>query len=75
MYKRQANTSLEEEIEKLANIPLLFQPKQKWQYSVSIDILGRVIEVITKQSLRDYLMENILNLTLLEKTLLKLIKN
>ena len=58
-FLKPANTSLEEEIEKLANIPLLFQPKQKWQYSVSVDILGRVIEVITKQSLRDYLMENI----------------
>ena len=63
-FLKPANTSLEEEIEKLANIPLLFQPKQKWQYSVSVDILGRVIEVITKQSLRDYLMENIFyNLT------------
>jgi CubicO group peptidase (beta-lactamase class C family) len=58
-FLKPANTILEEEIEKLANIPLLFQPKQRWRYSVAIDILGRVIEVVTRQSLRSYLRENI----------------
>ena len=60
-FLKPANTTLEEEIEKLANIPLLFQPKQRWQYSVAVDVLGRVIEVVTGQSLRSYLMENIFN--------------
>ena len=58
-FLKSGDTSLEEEIEKLANLPLLFKPKQKWNYSISIDILARIIEIITKQSLRDYLKENI----------------
>ena len=38
-------TTLEEEIKKLAELPLLNQPKNKWVYSVSMDVLGRVLEV------------------------------
>ena len=35
----------------LARLPLLFQPGSEWNYSMSIDVLGRVLEVITGQSL------------------------
>tara|TARA_B100001540_G_C15807683_1_gene642859 strand:+ start:527 stop:1720 length:1194 start_codon:yes stop_codon:yes gene_type:complete len=45
-------TSLEEEIDILASVPLLCQPSTKWIYSVSVDILARIIEIITNSSLQ-----------------------
>ena len=52
-------STLEEEIKKLADIPLLFRPKTKWRYSVSMDVLGRIIEIIQQNSLQNILMEEI----------------
>jgi CubicO group peptidase (beta-lactamase class C family) len=44
----------------LANLPLLHQPGTAWEYSRSTDVLGRVVEVISGQSLGDFLSERIL---------------
>lgn len=41
--------------ELLARQPLLFQPGSEWNYSVSIDVLGRVVEVISGRRLRDFM--------------------
>ena len=46
------NTTLEEEINLLSTIPLLCQPSTEWVYSVSIDVLARIIEIITKEKLQ-----------------------
>ncbi len=35
----------------LASYPLAFQPGSRWEYSVAIDVLGRVVEVVSGQSL------------------------
>ncbi|MCX2575342.1 serine hydrolase [Pedobacter sandarakinus] len=35
------------EIDKLAKLPLANQPGQKWQYSLSVDVLGRLVEVVS----------------------------
>lgn len=43
--------SLEEMVERLGGIPLHYQPGKDWQYSVSVDVLGRVIEVASGKSL------------------------
>ena len=37
--------------DKVASLPLAYQPGSTWDYSHSTDILGRVIEVVTGQSL------------------------
>jgi CubicO group peptidase (beta-lactamase class C family) len=37
--------------ERWARLPLLFQPGREWNYSVATDVLGRVIEVVSGQSL------------------------
>lgn len=37
----------------LAKLPLAFIPGTRWEYSVGIDVIGRVIEVITGQTLAD----------------------
>jgi CubicO group peptidase (beta-lactamase class C family) len=40
--------------DRLAALPLLFQPGSEWNYSVSTDILGRVVEVASGQTLDEY---------------------
>jgi CubicO group peptidase (beta-lactamase class C family) len=42
-----------------AAIPLLFQPGAEWNYSVATDVLGRVVEVISGQSLDVFFAERI----------------
>jgi CubicO group peptidase (beta-lactamase class C family) len=37
-----------------AGIPLLFQPGAEWNYSVSTDVLGRVVEVASGQRLDEF---------------------
>lgn len=43
-----------------AQLPLLFQPGREWNYSVATDVLGRVIEVVSGQSLDEFLADRIL---------------
>src|SRR6266852_2593536 len=38
-----------------AGMPLLFQPGAEWNYSVSTDVLGRVIEVASGHGLDEFL--------------------
>lgn len=51
--------SLREMIEKLAKIPLAYQPGTKWVYSVSMDIQGYIVEKLSGQSLPDFMAEHI----------------
>ncbi len=46
-------------IDTLAQIPLEFDPGSQWNYSVSTDVLGILIERISGQSLPDYFQEHI----------------
>ena len=61
-------TSLEEEVYNILQLPLLFEPGTEWHYSVSIDILARIIEIITKESLINTLNENIFSLLQMKNT-------
>ena len=47
--------SLEEFVDKIAFLPLAFQPGEAWRYSVSIDVLGRILEVLEGKRLEDIL--------------------
>ncbi|HKU05864.1 MAG TPA: serine hydrolase domain-containing protein [Bradyrhizobium sp.] len=40
--------------------PLLFDPGERWQYSTSTDVVGRVVEVVSGQKLEDYFRQHIL---------------
>ena len=42
-------------IDRLAKVPLASQPGTKWEYSRSTDVLGRVVEVVSGQSLATFL--------------------
>lgn len=46
-------------VDALADLPLAFQPGTRWEYSVGIDVIGRVIEVVTGRSLADVFQEDI----------------
>ena len=64
MYRRRgidrlADNSLEEMCNKLADVPLLFSPGSRWSYSVATDVCGRLVEIISGQSLDDYFAEHI----------------
>lgn len=43
----------------LAALPLLFEPGTMWEYSRATDVLGRVLEVVSGQTLGAYLQEHI----------------
>ncbi len=51
--------SLEVVCDKYAALPLLFQPGSSWNYSVATDIVGRVVEVVSKMPLDEFLEKNI----------------
>ena len=51
--------TLKHMIEQLAQLPLEFSPGTRWNYSVATDVLGYLIEVISGQSLPDYLQEHL----------------
>lgn len=52
--------TLAEFTRQLAGIPLMYQPGSVFEYSRATDVLGRVIEVVSGQSLQDFLREHIL---------------
>lgn len=58
LFKPRAGT-LAEQCAALAHLPLAFRPGTKWEYSVGIDVIGRVIEVVSGQSLAHFFQERI----------------
>jgi CubicO group peptidase (beta-lactamase class C family) len=51
--------SLREFVDKLAKIPLAYQPGTQWVYSVSMDIQGYIVEKLSGQTLPDFMQEHI----------------
>src|SRR5690606_3732940 len=51
--------TLEETVNRLARIPLLFHPGERWRYGVSTDVLARVIEVASGMHFGDFLREHV----------------
>ena len=49
----------EEMVAKLAKLPLAYQPGSTWQYSLSTDVLGRVVEVVSRKTLDAFIAERI----------------
>jgi CubicO group peptidase (beta-lactamase class C family) len=62
MYRDQKvlqSASLHEMIEKLGKIPLAYQPGTRWQYSLSMDIQGYIVEKLSGKSLPDFYRDHI----------------
>lgn len=53
------NQTLEEVVERIAELPLLFQPGTQWRYSYATDVLGHVVQVIADKPLAEFLEERI----------------
>jgi CubicO group peptidase (beta-lactamase class C family) len=51
--------TLAEACDTWASLPLLFQPGTEWNYSVATDVLGRVVEVASGQSLDEFFAQRI----------------
>lgn len=45
----------------LSSLPLLFQPGREWNYGMSIDVLGRVVEVATGRTFADVVQTDVLD--------------
>jgi len=64
LYARPQNDpfqveSLAEMVTRMGALPLLHQPGEGWTYGVSIDVLGRLIEVASGSSFEEFLAERI----------------
>ncbi len=51
--------SNKEYMDRLAEVPLIFQPGERFMYGLNMDVLGRIIEVVSGLSLSDYFRQNI----------------
>ncbi len=51
--------TLEEFVTKLSKLPLAHQPGTVWEYGMSIDVLGRIVEVVSKMPFDRFLEERI----------------
>ena len=54
-----ADGTLADMVSRLAEFPLEFSPGTQWLYGLSTDICGRLVELMSGQSLDDYLDEHI----------------
>ncbi len=52
--------SLAENVRRLAKLPLLHQPGTAWEYGLNTDVLGRLVEIVSGQTLDAYLTERVL---------------
>jgi len=50
---------LAEAVDSWASLPLLFHPGREWNYSLSTDVLGRLVEVVSGQPFDVFLQERI----------------
>jgi CubicO group peptidase (beta-lactamase class C family) len=57
IYSR--NQTNADQVAALGKLPLLHQPGTQWEYSRATDVLGRLIEVLSEQSLGAYLQQRL----------------
>jgi CubicO group peptidase (beta-lactamase class C family) len=50
-----SNRTLAENVDAIAKLPLMHQPGEVWEYSVSTDVLGRIVEIVEGASLGEVL--------------------
>jgi CubicO group peptidase (beta-lactamase class C family) len=53
------NQTLEEMVTKLSKLPLAHQPGEVWEYSMAVDVLGRVVEVVSGTTLDRFVEERV----------------
>ncbi|HEX3952802.1 MAG TPA: serine hydrolase domain-containing protein [Stellaceae bacterium] len=51
--------TLAEMITKMSHLPLAHQPGKVWEYSMSVDVLGRLVEVVSGKDLETFVSEQV----------------
>src|SRR3984893_13006865 len=46
--------TMEDSVKHLASLPLLFNPGERWEYSLGVDVLGRLVEVVSGKPLDEF---------------------
>jgi len=59
MRVRSRADTLAQLVDKVAGVPLIGDPGEQWVYSISITVLGRIVEIVSDQALDDYLDEHV----------------
>ena len=59
IHFRADQGDLETMVNRAAELPLAFQPGTRWEYSIAIDVLGRIVEIVSGQSLADFFQSQI----------------
>jgi CubicO group peptidase (beta-lactamase class C family) len=57
--RRGKGETLRDFVKKLGQVPLRYQPGERWMYSLSTDVCGALVEVISGQPFDEYLQEHI----------------
>jgi len=57
--KSGKSEDLADKMTKLSKLPLMFQPGEAWYYSYSIDVLGRIVEIVESKTLGEVMSERI----------------
>ncbi len=60
-FSRRNDATLADTVRALAAMPLRWQPGTRWEYSVSTDVLGRLVEVLAGKALDRVLRERVLD--------------
>jgi CubicO group peptidase (beta-lactamase class C family) len=50
----QYDGTIEDNVKRLASVPLLFSPGTRWEYSLGVDVLGRLVEVVSGMPLDQF---------------------
>ena len=53
------DATLGESVQRLAKLPLLFNPGERWEYGLSVDVLGRLVEVVSGMPLDQFLLTRV----------------
>ncbi len=59
-FAAAGDMDLEQAVKVIGTLPLVFQPGTRWEYSRATDVLGRLIEVVSGQTLDAYFQDRIL---------------
>jgi CubicO group peptidase (beta-lactamase class C family) len=46
--------TIEDNVKRLATVPLLYSPGTRWEYSLGVDVLGRLVEVVSGMPLDQF---------------------
>jgi CubicO group peptidase (beta-lactamase class C family) len=53
------NTTLAEMVSKLSKLPLAHQPGEVWEYGVNVDVLSRIVEIVSGMDLDQFIEERV----------------